>query len=73
MNNEMQLGELVKRLLFEIKLTVINGQIDELEQRMKKAQEAGDVNAQLELLKFQPMLLNQRNEICKILGNRVIQ
>jgi len=73
MNNEMQLGELVKRLLFEIKLTVINGQIDELEQRMKNAQAAGDINAQLELLKFQPMLLNQRNEICKILGNRVIQ
>ena len=73
MNNEMQLGELVKRLLFEIKLTVINGQIDELEQRMKNAQAAGDVNAQLELLKFQPVLLNQRNEICKILGNRVIQ
>ena len=73
MNNEMQLGELVKRLLFEIKLTVINGQIDELEQRMKNAQAEGDVNAQLELLKFQPVLLNQRNEICKILGNRVIQ
>lgn len=73
MNTEMQVGELVKRLLFEIKLTVINGQIDELEQRIKKAQETGDVNEQLNLLKFQPVLLNQRNEICKILGNRVIQ
>ena len=40
---------------------------------MKKAQAAGDVNEQLNLLKFQPVLLNQRNEICKILGNRVIQ
>ena len=71
-DNEVQLGELVTRLLYEIKLTVINMQIDDLENRIKEAQTTGDTNAQLQLLSYQPALIRQRNEICKILGNRVI-
>lgn len=70
--NDVKLGELVTQLLYEIKLTVINIQIDDLENRLKQAQASGDVNAQLQLLKHQPELLAQRNEICKLLGNRVI-
>jgi DNA primase len=73
MDSEAHLGELVTRLLYEVKLTVINMQIDDLERRLKEAQKIGDSDAQLQLLGYQPALLAQRNEICKILGNRVIQ
>ncbi len=69
---DLQLGELVTQLLYEIKLTVINMQINELEQNLKAAQASKDVNRQMQLLATQPALLTQRNEICKILGNRVI-
>ena len=67
-----RLGELVKRYLFEIKLTVTNMQIEELETRLKEAQAKNDWETQLAILKHQPELLAQRNEICRILGNRVI-
>ena len=72
MDNESHLGELVTRLLYEIKLTAINIQIDDLDKQLKAAQEIGDTNAQLQLLSYQPALIRQRNEICKQLGNRVI-
>ena len=71
-DEQMQIGELVTRLLYEIKLTVINNQIDDLERKLKDAQAIGDTNVQLQLLSYQPALIKQRNEICKILGNRVI-
>ena len=71
-DQEMHLGELVAQLLYEIKLTVVNMQIDELEDRIKQAQAAGDVNTQLQLLGQQPHLIATRNELCKVLGNRVI-
>ena len=70
--HDLQLGELVTQLLYEIKLTVIDIQINELEQRLKEAQAANDVDRQLQLLAAQPELLHARNDICKILGNRVI-
>ena len=69
---EERIGELVTRLLYEIKLTVVNMQINELEQNLKAAQEANDVAQQFALLKHQPELLHMRNELCKVLGNRVI-
>ena len=69
---EVRLGELVTQLLFEIKLTVINMQIAQLEQDLKEAQTQGDLKRQFELLKTQPALIAGRNEICKILGNRII-
>ena len=71
-DEQMQIGELVTRLLYEIKLTVINNQIDDLERKLKDAQAIGDTNVQLQLLSYQPALIKQRNEICKLLGNRVI-
>ena len=70
--NDIKLGELVTQLLFEIKLTVVNMQIDDLENRIKQAQASGDISAQLQLLKHQPELLKARNELCKVLGNRVL-
>lgn len=69
---EVRLGELVTQLLCEIKLTVINMQIAGLEQDLKAAQAQGDLKRQFELLKFQPELIATRNELCKILGNRII-
>jgi len=66
------IGELVTRLLFEMKLTVINLQIEQLETSLKEAQASGNIKEQFELLAHQPQLLEKRNEICKILGNRVI-
>ncbi|MCR5050132.1 MAG: DNA primase [Paludibacteraceae bacterium] len=70
--DESRLGELVTQLLYEIKLTVINLQIEELDAGLKEAQAAGDMERQLQLLAHQPELINARNQICKILGNRVI-
>ena len=69
---EARLGELVTQLLYEIKLTVINMQIAELEQGLKEAQAGGDMDRQMQLLAHQPALLQARNELCKRLGNRVI-
>jgi DNA primase len=70
--NDVRMGELVTRLLYEIQLTVINLQIEALEAGLKQAQQTNNWETQMELLKHQPELLSQRNEICKILGNRVI-
>ncbi len=71
-DKDERIGDLVARLLYEIKLTVINMQIDQLEQALKEAQEKGDIDTQMTLLQHHPKLLEQRNEICKLLGNRVI-
>ena len=70
--DEARLGELVTQLLYEIKLTVINMQIAELEADLKDAQAKNDVDRQMLLLQHHPQLLAQRNEICKLLGNRII-
>ena len=71
-NIEAQLGELVTQLLYEIKLTVINIQIADLEEGLKQAQADGNWDRQMQLMAHQPQLLEQRNAICKVLGNRVI-
>ena len=70
--DETRLGELVTQLLYEIKLTVINMQIADLEADLKEAQAKNDVDRQMLLLQHHPQLLAQRNEICKLLGNRII-
>ncbi len=69
---DLKLGELVVRLIYEIKLTVINMQIEKVDADLKDAQTTGNWERQMQLLKYQPQLLEQRNMICKILGNRVI-
>ena len=69
---DMRIGDLVTRLLFEMKLTVINKQIEDLETELKRAQEANDVNRQMMLLAHHPQLIQLRNDICKQLGNRVL-
>ena len=69
---DVQLGELVTRLLYEMKLTVVNMQIEEFEADLKDAQKNNDIDRQMQLLARQPELQKTRNDICKILGNRVI-
>lgn len=71
-STEEMLVELVPQLLLELKYTVINDRIDQLEQTLKKAQESGDWELMKELLAGQPQLLAIKNEIAKALGNRVI-
>ena len=71
-NHEGRLGELMTQFLYEIKLTVINQQIEELEQNLKEAQASGNWDRQMQLLAYQPQLLQARNDLCKLLGNRVI-
>ena len=71
-NMEARIGELVTQLLYEIKLTVINIQIEELNASLKEAQASGNWEQIKVLLSYQPELLQRKKEICKQLGNRII-
>ena len=64
-----QLDKLVGRLLLEIKLTVIELRLDEVEQLLKGDSDWEQKKAQLAV---QSQLLEVRNIICRQLGNRVI-
>lgn len=64
-----QLDKLVNRLLLEIKLTVIEIRLDEVEQLLKGDSDWEQKKAQLAV---QSQLLEVRNIICRQLGNRVI-
>ncbi|MCQ2311104.1 MAG: DNA primase [Paludibacteraceae bacterium] len=67
-----QLPELVNRLLLELKLTVVNERINDLQHSLEQAQQSGDWDVIKTLLQEQPFLLDIRSQICKALGNRVI-
>lgn len=67
-----ELCELVPKLLLELKYTVINERIDQLEQTLKQAQADGNWDLIRELLATQPQLLDIKNQIARTLGNRVI-
>lgn len=69
---KIQLNNLVMQLLCEIKLTVINGQIEEVMNKLKEAQKSDDWNAQRGLLLMQQELWKRKSEICEFLGNRII-
>ena len=71
-HDENRLGELVTQLLYEIKLTVIEQQVEELNAGLKEAQQNGDWDRMRTLLSYQPELLQRRNQISKLLGNRII-
>ena len=66
------LAEQVTRMLYEIKLTVINQQIEDLNRGLKEAMLTDDWERQKTLLSYQPQLMERRNEICHLLGNRII-
>lgn len=66
------LPELLMRLILELKYTIVNQRIDQLEQMMKEADANGDHNLVMQLLASQPQLLSIKNAICQQLGNRII-
>lgn len=67
-----QLVQLVTQHLYEIKLTTIEMQIIEVGDKLKEAQEKGQWDVEIQLLSHQQQLIRNKNEICKILGNRII-
>ena len=72
-NTELQqLPSTITTLLLELKLTIVNQRIDELEQQSAEAQRENDWEKMKPLLALQPQLLGVRNEYCRLLGNRVM-
>ena len=71
-SDESRLGEMVTQMLYEIKLTVINMQINQLNQALKEAQASDDWERQKSLLAHQPLLMERQRELCKVLGNRIV-
>ena len=67
-----QLAQLVSQHLYEIKLTTIEMQIIKVGDKLKEAQEKGQWDVEMQLLSHQQQLIRNKNEICKILGNRII-
>lgn len=67
-----QLAQLVTQHLYEIKLTTIEMQIIEVGDKLKEAQKKGQWDVEMQLLSHQQQLIRNKNEICKILGNRII-
>lgn len=67
-----QLAQLVTQHLYEIKLTTIEMQIIEVGDKLKEAQEKEQWDVEMQLLSHQQQLIRNKNEICKILGNRII-
>lgn len=71
-SEENDLGGLAVRLLCEIKLTVINQQIEQLKQALREAEKAQDWGKMKAIMECQPQLLECKKEICKQLGNRIM-
>lgn len=67
-----KLPELVTQLLMELKYTIVNQRLDELNELIKMAEADGDWDMLRELLATQPQLLDIKNQLCHQLGNRVI-
>ncbi len=67
-----KLGELVPQLILELKYTIINQRIEQLNDMIHDAEKRDDFELLRQLLTTQPTLLSIKNEICKQLGNRVI-
>ncbi len=69
---EEQLPTIIPRMLLELKYTILEQRIDEMERALKEAERSGNWEMQRILLADQPKLLEIRNQICRQLGNRVI-
>ncbi len=66
------LPELIQRLLLELKYTIVNERIDSMQTMLKEAQKRNDWELIRTILEQQPMLMDIRQQLCKVLGNRVI-
>lgn len=66
------LPELVRRMLLELKYTIVNERIDAIQAMLKEAEQRNDNGLIHTILEQQPMLLKIRQQLSKALGNRVI-
>lgn len=67
-----RLQQLVPQLLLELKYTVINQRIDQLQDALKEAQTQSDWDKMKVLLETQPKLIEIQKQISQSLGNRVL-
>lgn len=66
------LPDLVHRMLLELKYTLVNERISALQKMLEMATQQGNWELQRDILAQQPLLNSIRQNICKLLGNRVI-
>lgn len=71
-NKENHVRELVRRLILELKLSMVEERLDYYTDLLKKATASDDWYTQEMILRIQPELEGIRRDICKKLGNRVI-
>ncbi len=70
-SDEDELTDLVPHLLYELKLALINRQIDSLRMQLQHAQENNDEETMLQLLRQQPALEQIKRMLCLALGRRI--
>lgn len=68
---EDELENLVPHLLYELKLALVNKQLNALRSLLQHAQENNDEEMMLQLLQQQPLLEQVRRALCDALGHRV--
>ena len=66
------LPEMVQRMLWELKLTIVNERIDSVQLMLQEAEARKDNELTRTILEQLPMLFEIRQQLCKALGNRVI-
>ncbi len=66
------LYNLVPHLLYELKLTLVNQKIVVIKHRLKHAQENNNYELLMPILKEQAMLEQIRQDLCKVLGERIM-
>ena len=62
----------MQRLLLEIKYTVVNQRIDDMQELLNDAQKRGDEALITTILEQHPQLMKIRQQLCRALGNRVV-
>lgn len=67
-----QLATTITTLLLELKLTIMNNRIDEVERLMKEIAGMGNNEALQPLLQQYKQLRTVRDQLCQMLGNRVM-
>lgn len=71
-DDKEELPELVQRLLFELKYTIVNERLDAVHNMLQEAHSRGDWEMQITFLEQKQMLELIRAKLSKVLGNRVI-
>jgi predicted sugar kinase len=69
---DIHVRELVRRLILELKLSMVEERLEYYGEMLTQAQAEGNWDRQTTILAQQPQLEKIRREICQKLGNRVI-